>query len=74
MRHPVDRRTFIEGAAAGAAALAWPARMPLPSRGFDDHLKHYTSEHFQWTVRHHFHHGHRLGNIGNRTDRSGGFL
>ena len=36
MRHPVDRRTFIEGAAAGAAALAWPARMPLPSRGLDD--------------------------------------
>ena len=36
MRHPVDRRTFIEGAAAGAAALAWPVRMPLPSRGLDD--------------------------------------
>jgi len=36
MRHPVDRRTFIEGAAAGAAALAWPARMPLPSHGLDD--------------------------------------
>ncbi len=36
MQHPVDRRTFLEGAAAGAAALAWPAWTPLPSRGFDD--------------------------------------
>ena len=36
MQHPVDRRTFLEGAAAGAAALAWPAWTPLPSRGLDD--------------------------------------
>ena len=36
MQHPVDRRTFLEGAAAGAAALAWPGWTPLPSRGLDD--------------------------------------
>ncbi len=36
MQHPVDRRTFLEGAAAGAAALAWPVWTPLASRGLDD--------------------------------------
>src|SRR5216117_4043069 len=36
MQQPVDRRTFLEGAAAGAAALAWPGWPPLASRGLDD--------------------------------------
>ena len=36
MQQPVDRRTFLEGAAAGAAALALPAWTPLASRGLDD--------------------------------------
>ena len=36
MQQPVDRRTFLEGAAAGAAALAWPGWTPLASRGLDD--------------------------------------
>jgi len=36
MKHSVDRRAFLEGAAAGAAALALPAWAPLPSRGLDD--------------------------------------
>src|SRR5882724_169985 len=36
MQHPVNRRTFLEGAAVGAAALAWPGWTPLASRGLDD--------------------------------------
>ena len=36
MQQPVDRRTFLEGAAAGAAALAWPGWTPPASRGLDD--------------------------------------
>ena len=36
MEHSVDRRTFLEGAAAGAAALAWPRWTPPASRGLDD--------------------------------------
>ena len=36
MQHPVNRRTFLEGAAAGAAALAWPGWTPLASRSLDD--------------------------------------
>ena len=36
MKHSVDRRAFLEGAAAGAAALALPAWAPLASRGLDD--------------------------------------
>jgi acetylornithine deacetylase/succinyl-diaminopimelate desuccinylase-like protein len=36
MQQPVDRRTFLEGAAAGAAALAWPGWAPLAPRGLDD--------------------------------------
>ncbi|PYO95890.1 MAG: twin-arginine translocation pathway signal protein [Gemmatimonadetes bacterium] len=36
MEHSVDRRAFLEGAAAGAAALALPAWAPLASRGLDD--------------------------------------
>jgi acetylornithine deacetylase/succinyl-diaminopimelate desuccinylase-like protein len=36
MEHSVDRRAFLEGAAAGAAALAWPGWAPLASRGLDD--------------------------------------
>src|SRR5881628_128552 len=36
MQQPVDRRTFLEGAAAGAAALTWPGWRPLASRGLDD--------------------------------------
>jgi len=36
MEHSVDRRAFLEGAAAGAAALAWPAWPALAARGFDD--------------------------------------
>jgi len=36
MEHSVDRRSFLEGAAAGAAALAWPGWTPPASRGLDD--------------------------------------
>src|SRR5438876_8084783 len=36
MQQPVDRRTFREGAAAGAVALTWPGWTPLASRGLDD--------------------------------------
>ncbi len=36
MEHSVDRRAFLEGAAAGAAALAWPGWPALAARGFDD--------------------------------------
>ena len=36
MQQPVDRRTFLEGAAAGAVALTWPGWTPLASRGLDD--------------------------------------
>ena len=36
MEHSVDRRAFLEVAAAGAAALALPAWAPLASRGLDD--------------------------------------
>ncbi len=36
MEHSLDRRAFLEGAAAGAAALAWPGWTPPASRGLDD--------------------------------------
>jgi acetylornithine deacetylase/succinyl-diaminopimelate desuccinylase-like protein len=36
MHHPMDRRDFLAGAAAGAAALAWPGRAPMAPRGLDD--------------------------------------
>src|SRR3989441_10634946 len=36
MQQPVDRRTFLEGAAAGAVALTWPGWTPLAFRGLDD--------------------------------------
>ncbi len=36
MEHSVDRRSFLEGAAAGAVALAWPGWTPPASRGLDD--------------------------------------
>ena len=36
MEHSVDRRAFLEGAAAGAAALAWPGWPAVAARGFDD--------------------------------------
>jgi len=36
VEHSVDRRAFLEGAAAGAAALAWPGWPAVAARGFDD--------------------------------------
>ena len=36
MDHSVDRRAFLEGAAAGAAALAWPRWAPAAQPGRDD--------------------------------------
>jgi acetylornithine deacetylase/succinyl-diaminopimelate desuccinylase-like protein len=36
MQPPMDRRDFLEGAAAGAAALAWPGWARVAPRGLDD--------------------------------------
>jgi acetylornithine deacetylase/succinyl-diaminopimelate desuccinylase-like protein len=42
---PLDRRTFLKGAAAGAAALAWPAYLKGAPGGLDDVYAQITRRH-----------------------------